>query len=195
MVCLVISSNCGSELPELDLSKLECLQSIEIGSECFQSVQTFTIDGLHRLKSLKIISNSFTKETNSYSRDESKSFHILNCESLESIQIKEYSFSDFSGDFELKNLESLQSIRIGNMENESYNFWYSSFVVRRIAMILKSEAYISLSYSSLHWAIVCLRTASLQKWNVLNCHDTCDLNRSSIITIHSTRKICALWKL
>ena len=139
VVCLVISSNCGNELAELDLSKFECLQSIVIGSECFQSVQTFTIDGLHRLKSLKIKSKSFTKETNSFSKDESKSFHVLNCESLESIQIGEYSFSDFAGKFELKNLESLQSIKIGSIENESYNFWYSSFVVRRIAKILKTE--------------------------------------------------------
>ena len=42
-----------------------------------------------------------------------KIFHILNCESLESIDIGEYSFSDFGGDFELKNLPQLQSIQIG----------------------------------------------------------------------------------
>ena len=71
--------------------------------------------------------------------DESKSFHVLNCESLESIQIGEFSFSDFAGKFELMILVSIQSIKIGSIENESYNFWYSSFVVRRIAKILKTE--------------------------------------------------------
>ena len=66
----------------------------------------------------------------------SKSFHILNCESLESIQIGEFSFSDFGGDFELKNLPQLQSIQIGTIGSRSYNFYYSSFVIRGIEMIL-----------------------------------------------------------
>ena len=68
--------------------------------------------------------------------NKSKSFHILNCESLESIQIGKYSFSDFAGDFELKNLPQLQSIQIGTIESDSYNFWCSSFVIRGIDMIL-----------------------------------------------------------
>ena len=53
--------------------------------------------------------------------DQWKSFHILNCESLESIQIGEYSFSDFAGEFELKNLPQLQSIQIGTFGSHNYN--------------------------------------------------------------------------
>ena len=62
------------------------------------------------------------------------SFHILNCESLESIQIGEYSFSDFGGDFELKNLPQLQSIQIGKIGSTSYNFYNSSFMIRGIIL-------------------------------------------------------------
>ena len=69
-------------------------------------------------------------------KDKSKSFHILNCESLESIQIGEWSFSDFAGDFELKNLPQLRSIQIGTIGNWSCNFYFSSFVIRGIDMIL-----------------------------------------------------------
>ena len=61
--------------------------------------------------------------------NQSKSFHILNCESLESIQIGDYSFSDFAGEFELKNLPQLQSIQIGAIESYSGNFYNSSFVI------------------------------------------------------------------
>ena len=68
-----------------------------------------------------------------------KSFHILNCESLESIQIGQYSFSDFGGDFELKNLPQLQSIQIGVIGSSSSNFYYSSFVIRGIHLILNIE--------------------------------------------------------
>ena len=47
--------------------------------------------------------------------DSSKSFHMLKCESMECIQIGEYSFSDYGGNFELKNLPQLQFIQIGTI--------------------------------------------------------------------------------
>ena len=124
-----------------DYSELNHIESIEIGNDCFGSVKTFKIDRLNRLKTIKIGKNSFTQKKNSYGDDESKSFHILNCESLESIQIGEYSFSDFGGEFELKNLPQLQSIQIGTIDpecgiwRESNNFYYSSFVLECISII------------------------------------------------------------
>ena len=95
-------------------------------------MRTFKIDGLNRLKTIKIGKNSFTQKKNSYENDKSKTFRILNCESLESIQIGEYSFSDFGGKFELKNLPQLQSIQIGTVGIESNNFYNSSFMIRGI---------------------------------------------------------------
>ena len=145
---LTISSNCCNELNELDLSKLECLRSIYIGNNCFGSVQTFKINGLNRLKTIKIGNNSF--RLYNIGNDESRSFHILNCESLESIQIGEWSFSDYAGDFELKNLPQLQSIQIGTIGSESYNFYYSSFVIRGIELIL-NIVMIRSSKSTIHY--------------------------------------------
>ena len=97
-------------------------------------MQTFRIDGLNLLKTIKIGNNSFTQNKNKGGRTvASKSFHILNCQSLESIQIGEFSFSDFAGEFELENLPQLQSIQIGTIRNTSCNFCGSSFVIRGIA--------------------------------------------------------------
>ena len=127
---LTISSNCCNDMGILDLNRFKWLRSIEIGNDCFGSVQTFQIDGLNQLKTIKIGKNSFTQNKNSYGNDSSKSFHILNCESLESIEIGQYSFSDFAGEFELKNLPQLQSLQIGNEQNDSKNFAYSSLVLR-----------------------------------------------------------------
>ena len=123
----------------LDFSRFSIVESIEIGNDFFGSVQTFQIDGLSRLKTIKIGNNSFTQKKNRFGNDQSKSFHILNCESLESIQIGEFSFSDYAGEFELKNLPQLQSIQIGTVGSRSRNFYWSSFVIRGIEMILNNE--------------------------------------------------------
>ena len=131
---LKLTDNCV--LIDWDVSLLLNLESIEIGNKCFKSVQTFKIDGLNRLKSIKIGNNSFTHKTKKWGDYKSKSFHILNCESLKSIQIGAYSFSDFGGEFELKNLPQLQSIQIGTIGRNSCNFYGSSFVIRGIELIL-----------------------------------------------------------
>ena len=119
-----------------DFSRFTLVESIEIGNDCFASVKTFKIDGLNRLKTIKIGKNSFAHNTYSYGRNESKSFHILNCESLKSIQIGQHSFSYVGGEFELKNLPHLQSIQIGTIGSSSHNFFFSSFVIRGIELIL-----------------------------------------------------------
>ena len=124
---LKLINNCI--LVECIVSLFYELESIEIGDNCFESVQTFKIDRLNRLKTIKIGSNSFTQNRNHHDNNQRKSFHVLNCESLESIEIGEYSFSDFAGDFELKNLPQLQDIQIGTIGCESSNFYYGSFVI------------------------------------------------------------------
>ena len=140
-----------------DFSRFNIVESIEIGNDCFGSVKTFQIDGLNRLKTIIIGNNSFTQNKNARGNDESKSFHILNCESLESIQIGKYSFSDFGGEFELKNLPQLQYILIGSIRNESCNFLYSSFVIRGIELIL-NIVMIRSSKSTIHYiGLGCIR--------------------------------------
>ena len=149
---LVICSNCCNDLNVLDLNRFEWLESIEIGDYSFGSVKTFHMDGLNRLKTIKIGYKSFTQTK--YGNDKSKSFHILNCESLESIQIGEWSFSDFAGDFELKNLPQLQSIQIGTIGtigSWSYSFYSSSFVIRGIDMILNIWVMYRSSKSTIHY--------------------------------------------
>ena len=102
----------------------------------FNLVSTFKIDGLTSLTTLSIGSNSFTQHPNEFGNDSSKSFHISNCDNLQSISIGEYSFSDYGGEFELSNLPELQSIVIGNMNSNSYNFYYiHTFEIRGIELI------------------------------------------------------------
>ena len=138
---LVIASNCCRDVDTLDLNKLVWLRSLEIGEGCFGFVKTFKIDGLNHLKSLKIGKSCFTElkqdeweaswdQTYRKANNPSKSFQIVNCEKLKSIEIGEFSFSDFGGKVELKNLPALQMIIIGVPGKLSSNFWWSSFVIQ-----------------------------------------------------------------
>ena len=65
-----------------------------------------------------------------------RSFHILNCNELKLIEIGLFSFCDYSGSFELKNLTKLESIKIGEIGNDSSNFYSSLFVVKGIIDML-----------------------------------------------------------
>ena len=136
---LVIGSNCCKDENSLNLDHLVWLKSIEIGDKCFENANIFRIDGSNHLKSLKIGMNSFTKNRNWYGNDSSRSFSILNCVELESIEIGSFSFSDCAGDFELKNLPKLSTIKIGKIGSGSSNFRYSSFIVEGIIDIFIKE--------------------------------------------------------
>lgn len=123
--------------------------------------KAFKIDGLTRLKSIRIGDHSFippsslknyhaplsrraldslnTLNSLRSSVGKTKSFHVENCYYLQSIEIGEYSFANFAGIFELKNLPNLQTIKIGIIGNESYNFCCTSFEIRGIWNVLYSN--------------------------------------------------------
>ena len=137
---LIICSDSCNELKSLNLNEYRYLKSIEIGDRCFENVDLFNINGLNELKSLKIGNNSFThlksygdKRDRNKANNRNRSFKLLNCIELKSIEIGLYSFSDYGGGFELKNLPKLSSIKIGEIGNRwSYNFCDSSCVIKGI---------------------------------------------------------------
>ena len=136
---LIIDSNsCNDDnIASFNPSNSVILESIEIGDDCYMNVDIFHINGLKSLKSLKIGMNSFTllKSGDNWEEDKANNnrlFGILNCNELESVEIGSYSFSDYGGLFELKNLPELSTIKIGEIGDDSYNFFYSSFVIKGI---------------------------------------------------------------
>ena len=113
------------------------IELIEIGDNCYKNVGEFVINGLNRLKSLKIGESSFTQHINGYNRGSPLLFSIVNCNELESIEIGRYSFNVYgyweNGDeFELRNLPSLYSLKIGEIGSESGNFRRCSFMIEGI---------------------------------------------------------------
>ena len=107
------------------------LQSISIGDDNFMYASTFKIDNLFNLQNIVIGQESFTRYTNG-GNNPSRSFSILNCDELESIEIGLSSFGDYAGLFELKNLPKLSTIKIGEIGSYSYNFYWSSFEIKGI---------------------------------------------------------------
>ena len=124
---------CNEEiLTTVNFSQFIFVESIEIGDHTFCSVDTFRIDGLDRLKILKIGKNSFTRRKNCTEDGQSRSFHIVNCSQLKSVDIGSGSFSIYSGEFELKNLNSLSYLTIGEIGSDSFNFYSSAFILQGI---------------------------------------------------------------
>ena len=135
-------SVCNSELLiSFDLSIFKLLKTIIIGNTNFFYVNGFILNNNIKLNSLKIGKNSFTKYRNSHGNDSSRSFHISNCIELQSIEIDNYSFSDYGGEFELKNLPKLVSIIMGETGEWSSSFYYSTLVIRgnRLCVVFRLD--------------------------------------------------------
>ena len=102
----------------LKLLNLPLLKRITIGDDCFKEVRNVEFCKLSVLEELVIGKRSFTCTTDihvdkHYSVKKKGYFHIAKCSKLKSIQIGDYSLSDYTS-FSLKTLPSLQSIEIGS---------------------------------------------------------------------------------
>ena len=141
-----------NNLETLNYSKYTLLEELIIGDNCFSNVELFNIDGLTYLKSLKIGSRSFSTiksakdwNFNKVKNDCSRSFSILNCIELKSIEIGRFSFVAFGDKFELRNLPKLSTIKIGSIETDisesndhgwSVNFVFASFEIKGIIELI-----------------------------------------------------------
>ena len=135
-----------------NFSRFTLLEELIIGNDCFENVNEFKIDGLNHLKSLKIGENSFI---NSGGDDSSRSFQILNCDELESIEIGRFSFRYYYNGFELKNLPKLSTIKIGHFGSSSYNFYYCSFEIKGILdMILIMNRSSTFEFDYIRWLYI-----------------------------------------
>ena len=105
-----------SGISELTMSYPIQLKRIVIGDNCFGSIRVFELDELSELDSIvvgkKCFTNAKTDDAVRCSKRIDGVYRLMNCPKLKSIQIRDFSFSDYHS-FELNNLPSLQSIDIG----------------------------------------------------------------------------------
>ena len=90
---LVLSGSCNEEtLTEFTLSGYTDLETIVIGDDCFQNVAQFHIGHINSLRSLVVGNNSFANANSTVD----KSFSIVDCSQLRTIDISTFSFTEFT---------------------------------------------------------------------------------------------------
>ena len=120
-----------ASLTVLDLTRFKRLKKIVIGDECFMYVKEVKMIGLSELESVEIGSNSFTQHKNSYGYDPNRHFYLKNCPKLKSLKMGRYSFSDYTV-CEIENVNALEVIEMGDLNEDSYNFYYASLELKSI---------------------------------------------------------------
>ena len=144
---VLISDGCCNDIEYTTFyfSRFYNVEEIIIGNDCFENVDTFVVNELNTLKSLKIGNRSFSKiksvddwEYERVKNDCMYRFQISNCNELESVEIGRFSFVTFRDNFVLQSLPKLATIKIGSIESDtsesnnrgwSANFAFASFVV------------------------------------------------------------------
>ena len=127
---IVENNSCnGPEWTALDLSLMSHLRLLEVGDECFENVKEVKLIGLNELERVEIGKNSFTKCKNDCGYDPDRHFYLKDCERLRELKMGRYSFSDYSV-CEIENVPSLEVIEMGELNEESNNFYCASLELK-----------------------------------------------------------------
>ena len=130
---LVIPPNCCNEAEwsVFDVSGLKWLKSIVIGDDCFEYVDEVKLVGLSQLKRVVIGEKCFTTCKDDWPRSINPKghFYLKNCEKLKELKMGHHSFSDYFV-CEIDNLPSLEVIEMGELNEDSVNFYQASLELK-----------------------------------------------------------------
>ena len=91
--------------------------------------EVFNLTGLRTLESVTIGMNSFTKTKGQGGNDANRKLYVKDCEELKELRMGRYTFSDYTV-IEIENVDKLEVLEIGDLNEESYNFYYASLELR-----------------------------------------------------------------
>ena len=130
---ITVEGSCSNDmsLTVLDLSRFQYLKELVVGDESFMYVNEVKLIGLHYLESVEIGMNSFTRNKNGYGNDPNRHFYLKNCPKLKSLKMGRYSFSDYIV-IEIENVNALEVIEMGDVNEDSYNFFDASLELKSI---------------------------------------------------------------
>ncbi len=111
---------------------LPSLNSIHIGDWCFTKTQELKLIGLKGLETVKIGKSSFTKCPYNPQKDgidPYRRFYLKDCEKLRELKIGNEAFMDYSV-CEIESVPSLEVIEMGDLNEDSYNFFHASLELK-----------------------------------------------------------------
>ena len=106
----------------LSLTRFVYLKVFEVGDECFENVEEVKLIGMRQLERVMIGEHCFRKSSQ---KNPNRHFYLKDCEKLRELKMGHHSFSDYSM-CEIENVPSLEVIEMGELNEESYNFYYAS---------------------------------------------------------------------
>ena len=122
---LKIGNHSFEEYSVCEIESVVSLELIEVGNECLKNVSELKLIGMKGLERVLIGKNGFTKCKNGYGGDIKRHFCLKDCERVRELKIGRYSFSDYSV-CAIENVPSLEVIEMGELNEESNNFYYAS---------------------------------------------------------------------
>ena len=103
-----------------------------MGDYCFKETEELRLIGLNGLERVVIGKDCFAKypyDANKDGMDPKRHFYLKNCEKLRELKIGCGSFSDYSV-CEIENVPSLEVIEMGELNEDSCNFWFASLELK-----------------------------------------------------------------
>ena len=132
MEVIIVDTNACNDtgLTVLDLSSISSLKVFEVGDYSFAFVKEVKLIDLSKLERVVIGKNCFTKRRNNRPKcDPNHHFQLENCSQLKELKMGCYSFSDYSV-CEIENVPSLEVIEMGELDENSDNFYYASLELK-----------------------------------------------------------------
>ena len=133
-VMIVDNNACNDKcFTALVLSVFSNLKVFEVGDYSFSFVEEVMLIGLNRLERVVIGKHCFRKIFKKYPN---RHFYLKDCERLKELKIGRYSFYDYSV-CEIENVPSLEVIEMGELNEDSFNFWYASLELKSDSQRMK----------------------------------------------------------
>ena len=140
MEMLIVDSNvCNDKsYTVMKMSSFSILKVFEVGDNSFSLVKGVELMGLKQLERVVIGRESFTEQKNErlLKSDPECYFNLKNCERLRELKIDRFSFSEYSK-CEIENVPSLKVIEMGEVDEDSYNFFYASLELKSVSQRMK----------------------------------------------------------
>ena len=115
----------------LDLRVMIKLKELTVGDLCFKHVKEVLLVGLKQLETVVIGKGCFTEHENDQLDDIKPygHFYLKDCGRVRELTIGCGSFSDYSV-CEIENVDSLEVIEMGDLDEDSCNFYHASLELK-----------------------------------------------------------------